>query len=95
MIQDADEFIDERDAETLAICLKATQEEEERGPDDVLEAVRESMEGYTIYGVMGAGGQGRVYSGLRESTSHDVAIKVLHGVLCASRRETRRFLREL
>ena len=96
MIQTADEFNDNRDEETRALYAAAYEAQQEEQADDAgLQSIRESLSGYTVFNAIGAGGQGRVYSGVRESTNQSVAIKVLNGGAFSSRREMKRFWREI
>src|SRR6185503_15270790 len=53
-----------------------------------------SIPGYQMVCEIHRGGQGVVYQAIRESTSEDVAIKVLHDRRAASPRELERFERE-
>ena len=96
MIQTADEFNDNRDEKTRALYAAAYEAQQEEQADDAgLQSIRESLSGYTVFNAIGAGGQGRVYSGVRESTNQSVAIKVLNGGAFSSRREMKRFWREI
>ncbi|MCH8241774.1 MAG: serine/threonine protein kinase, partial [Planctomycetes bacterium] len=96
MIQTADEFNDNRDEEYRSLYAAAYEAQQEEQADDAgLQSIRESLSGYTVFNAIGAGGQGRVYSGVRESTNQSVAIKVLNGGAFSSRREMKRFWREI
>ena len=53
-----------------------------------------SIPGYQLVCEIHRGGQGVVYQAIRESSGHDVAIKVLHDRRAASPRELERFERE-
>ncbi|MCH7924622.1 MAG: protein kinase, partial [Planctomycetes bacterium] len=83
--------------EELAILREAMRENPlMQGYDDpALEFIRESFPAYTVTRCIGRGGQGAVYEAWKDGESGTVAIKVMNDGIIATRRQRRRFQREI